>query len=80
MPPLLAGEYDSIIPVTKHGLLMNVGEVNGSVAFLGYRSFPDGTMGPAQMQKLIRDEGDKIISVDGVSTVSITLMTYFAGY
>jgi hypothetical protein len=49
---------------------MNVGEVGGSVAFLGYRSFPDGSKGPAEEQKLIREAGDKIISVDGVSTVS----------
>jgi hypothetical protein len=70
MPALLVGEYDTIIPVTVHGLLMNVGEVGGSVAFLGYRSFPDGSKGPAEEQKLIREAGDKIISVDGVSTVS----------
>lgn len=70
MPPLLVGEYDAVVPITKFGLLMNVGEINGSVAFLGYRSFPDGTKGPAEVQKLIRNVGDKIISVDGVSTVS----------
>jgi hypothetical protein len=69
MPPLLLGEYDATIPVTDHGLLMNVGEVNGCVAFLGYRSLPDGSKGPAEVQNLIRNTGDKIISVDGISTV-----------
>ena len=70
MPPLLVGEYDAVVPITSHGLLMNVGEINGSVAFLGYRSFPDGKKGPAEIQNLIRNVGDKIISVGGVSTVS----------
>ncbi len=70
LPPLLVGEYDALIPVTPNGLLMNVGEVNGSVAFLGYRSFPDGSKGPAEQQQLIKAVGDRIISVGGVSTVS----------
>jgi len=73
MPPLLVGEYDAVVPITSHGLLMNVGEVNGSVAFLGYRSFPDGSKGPAEVQNLIRSVGDKIISVSGVSTVSYSI-------
>jgi len=71
MPPLLAGEYDVTLPITEHGLLMNVGEMNGTVAFLGYRPMPDGSKGPAQLQNLLRSSGDRIIAVDGVSTVSI---------
>lgn len=70
MPPLLTGEYDAMIPVTESGLLMNVGEIDGSVAFLGYRPKPDGTKGPAEMQKLIKNVHDKIIAVNGVSTVN----------
>ncbi len=70
MPPLLVGEYDAVVPMTKHGLLMNVGEVHGSVAFLGYRQFPDGTKGPSETQNIIKSSGDKIIAVDGISTVS----------
>ena len=70
MPPLMVGEYDAVVPITSHGLLMNVGEINGSVAFLGYRSFPDGSKGPAEVQNLIRNVGDRIISVGGTSTVS----------
>jgi len=69
LPAPLSGEYDAIIPITSKGLMMNVGEMNGSVAFLGYRPFPDGSQGPAEKQSLIRNIGDKIISVDGVSTV-----------
>lgn len=69
LPPLMHGEYDTIIPITAKGLMMNVGEINGSVAFLGYRPFPDGSKGPAEVKKLVRNVGDKIIAVDGVSTI-----------
>lgn len=70
LPPLMAGEYDAIVPVTSKGLMMNVGEINSSVAFLGYRKFADGTRGPAEINQIIRGVGDKIIAVDGVSTVN----------
>jgi ribosomal protein L37AE/L43A len=69
LPPLLTGEYDAVVPITGKGLMMNVGEIHGSVAFLGYRQFPDGTKGPSELKNLIRGPGDKIIAVDGVSTV-----------
>lgn len=69
LPPLLTGEYDAVIPITSKGLMMNVGEIHGTVAFLGYRQFPDGTKGPSEITKLVRNVGDKIIAVDGVSTV-----------
>jgi hypothetical protein len=69
MPPPLTGEYDVIVPITANGLMMNVGEMHGSVCFLGYRKFPDGTKGPAERAKLIRNTGDKIVAVDGISTV-----------
>lgn len=71
MPPLLHGEYDAVVPMTKQGLLMNVGEVNGSVAFLGYRQFQDGSKGPAESKNIIKNSGDKIIAVDGTSTVRL---------
>jgi hypothetical protein len=70
LPPLLTGEYDTIIPITSKGLMMNVGELTGCVAFLGYRQFPDGAKGPAELNKLVRGVGDKIIAVDGVSTIN----------
>jgi len=70
LPPLLVGEYDAIIPITSKGLMMNVGEINGCVAFLGYRQFPDGSKGPAEVQNLIKSVGDKIIAVDGISTIN----------
>jgi len=69
LSPLLTGEYDAVVPITSKGLMMNVGEINGSVAFLGYRQFKDGTKGPAELNQLIRGQGDKIIAVDGVSTI-----------
>jgi len=64
----LHGEYDSVVPITQKGLMMNVGEINGSVAFLGYRQFPDGSKGPSEINNLVRGIGDKIIAVDGMST------------
>ena len=67
--PCLTGEYEAIIPITDKGLMMNVGEVNHSVAFLGYRQFPDGTQGPAEKKQIVRAVGDKIVAVDGISTV-----------
>jgi len=69
LPPPMTGEYDAVIPITYKGLMMNVGEMHGAVAFLGYRTFSDGSKGPAERANLIRNIGDKIIAVDGVSTV-----------
>lgn len=69
LPPPLVGEYDVVLPITAKGLMLNVGEVQGAVAFLGYRTFPDGGKGPAELYNLIRNVGDKIIAVDGVSTI-----------
>lgn len=70
LPQLLVGEYDAIIPLTPHGLLLNVGEVKkGRIAFLGYRQFPDGSKGPAELLNLVRRCGDLIIAVNGQSIV-----------
>mmetsp|Transcript_4601 Transcript_4601/g.10378 ORF Transcript_4601/g.10378 Transcript_4601/m.10378 type:complete len:2557 (+) Transcript_4601:190-7860(+) len=69
LPPLMNGEYDVILPVTPAGLLLNVGEVSGCVAFLGYRQLPDGSQGPAEIKGLIRKHGDLIIAVNGKSCV-----------
>ena len=69
LPPTMTGEYDAIVPITSKGLMMNVGEIHGSVAFLGYRQFPDGSRGPAEIANLIRNVGDKIVAVDGSSTI-----------
>lgn len=78
LPPLMVGEYDTVVPVTSRGLMMNVGEVSGSVAFLGYRKFPDGSKGPAEVANLIRNSGDRIIAVDGISTVGKTFKEVIA--
>jgi hypothetical protein len=70
LPAPFVDEYDAILPVTSKGLLFNVGEIHEAVAFLGYRQFPDGTKGPAEVANLIKSIGDKIIAVNGVSAVS----------
>jgi hypothetical protein len=70
LPPPMVGEYDAVLPVTPFGLMLNVGEMNGSVAFLGYRQGPNGIKGPAEVKQLMRNVGDKIIAVNGVSTIN----------
>ena len=35
LPKCLTGEYEIVVPVSSEGLMMNVGEMNGSVSFLG---------------------------------------------
>ena len=69
LPPPLDGEYDVRIPVTSSGLMLNVGEVKGNVAFLGYRKLPDGSPGPSEIRRLVRNHGDIIIAVNGQSVV-----------
>ena len=78
LPPPLVGEYDAIVPITSKGLLLNVGEIHGSVAFLGYRQFPNGSKGPAEIKNIIRNVGDKIIAVDGESTIGKTFKEVIA--
>jgi hypothetical protein len=39
--PVMAGEYNAIVPI------MNVGKIHGSAAFLGYRAFLGESKGPA---------------------------------
>lgn len=70
LPPPLTAEYDVVVPITSKGLMMNVGEISGAVAFLGYRKFPDGSRGPSELMQLIRNFGDIIIAIDGHSTVN----------
>lgn len=57
-------EYTVDWPLTVHGLMMNAGEVNGYVAFLGYKKLPDGSEGPAEKAKLVRNNGDRIMYLD----------------
>jgi hypothetical protein len=68
LPPPLFAEYDVVLPVTSKGLLLNVGESNGVVQFLGYRQL-NGGKGPAELANLVRATGDLIIAVNGKSTV-----------
>ena len=69
LPPLMPGEYDAIVPTTPSGLLMNVKGVEAFVAFNGYKKFPDGSKGPAELLNSVRRVGDKFIAVDGASTI-----------
>jgi len=70
LPPLLSGEYDAIVPSTREGLLMNVGEMDGAVSFLGFRRMANGEMGPSERKRLIRNYSDQIIAVNGVPTIN----------
>lgn len=72
LPPPLLGEYDTILPVTSKGLLMNVGELDGAVSFLGYRPLDHGVKGPAEVQGLIREVGDVITAINGQSVIGRT--------
>lgn len=59
-----------VIPMTPHVLLINVAKVKkGGIAFLGYRQFPNGLKGLAELKNLVR-YGDIIIAVNGQSIVT----------
>lgn len=49
--------------------MLNVGEVKGNVAFLGYRKLPDGSPGPSEIRSLVRNHGDIIVAVNGKSVI-----------
>lgn len=69
IPPLKAGEYNVLLPITSSGLLITLHELEkNTAAFSNYRAFPDGTEGPAQKNKLIRNKGDRIIMINGERT------------
>jgi hypothetical protein len=68
LTPLFRDEYDVALPVTSKGLLLNVGEKDGAVQFLGYRQLPNGK-GPAELAQLVHNVGDLIIAVNGQSAV-----------
>lgn len=60
-----SGFYDVEIPVTEHGLLLNITSYNSGAMFVGYRQLPSGEAGPAEQNNLMRRRGDKIVSVNG---------------
>lgn len=72
LPPLHIGEYDVALPLTTAGFMINVGEIQGCVAFVSYRPFPDGNIGPAEKEGLIRTPGDKIVAINGASTKNLS--------
>jgi len=57
--------YTVQLPVTQHGLLINITSLHGGAAFSSYRKNPYGDRGPAELQRLFRCRGDKIVSVNG---------------
>jgi hypothetical protein len=69
--PPVHGEYDASLPIsTKHGLMICIGDLDGSAVFTGYNRSVEGDKGPAELGNLIRDMGDRIIAVNGVITSS----------
>uniref|UniRef100_A0A7S2YFH6 PDZ domain-containing protein n=1 Tax=Entomoneis paludosa TaxID=265537 RepID=A0A7S2YFH6_9STRA len=70
--PLSGDEYDTIIhSVPSEGLLISLGRsANGNVFFQGYRPMARGGAGPAEICKLVRNYGDVLLFIDGVSTES----------
>jgi len=56
--------YTVWLPITEHGLLINITSFHGGAAFASYRKKPDGNPGPAELNRLIRCRGDRITSVN----------------
>ena len=54
------------------GLMLNVGDKDDCVAFMGYRELPDGSKCYAETNHLIKRLGDIIIAVNGRSCVGKT--------
>lgn len=59
--------YTLNVPITPHGLLLQIGSRAGCLIFDGYVAQPtDGKPGPAEMQKLFHRRGDLITKIEGV--------------
>ena len=91
LPPRKHSEYDTVLPMTNQGLLINVGDqitlmnlTNKELAllnigeteneltrtlFLGYRRFPDGSKGSAEIFTLVKEYRDVITALNGISIV-----------
>ena len=78
LPPRKPSEYDTVLPMTSRGLLLNIGEIPCDVglgndlthtAFLGYRSLPDGSKVVPEISTLVKEHGDVITAVNGISTI-----------
>eukprot|EP00545_Synedropsis_sp_CCMP1620_P001788 CAMPEP_0119012168 /NCGR_PEP_ID=MMETSP1176-20130426/6125_1 /TAXON_ID=265551 /ORGANISM="Synedropsis recta cf, Strain CCMP1620" /LENGTH=101 /DNA_ID=CAMNT_0006965085 /DNA_START=62 /DNA_END=364 /DNA_ORIENTATION=+ len=68
LPSLAPGEYDTLLPITKHGIMMNVKHSNDDIAatFGGYTRI-GGLKGPSELRNLCRNIGDRLIAIDGLS-------------
>lgn len=72
LPPLMPDEYDTIIQSTSSGLLMNLTMAQGQcVAFSGYVRYSDGSIGPTEANRCIRQVGDVIIAINGESVIGM---------
>jgi hypothetical protein len=64
-------EYDTVLPMSaEHGLMIRMGDLEGVAVFTGYSRYADGGKGPAELRRLIRNEGDRIVAVNGVMASS----------
>jgi len=68
-------QYEAFIPITPHGLLIMLkNKINGTVEFNGYAKKPDGSMGPAETDNLIRNLGDVVIEINGCTLKGLQFM------
>lgn len=69
-PPSIVYEVD--IPILANSIFLNVKSsmvydgIGYGARFVGYRTLPDGSQGPAEKQRLIRNTGDELVMVDNI--------------
>jgi len=72
---LKSGEYEALVPITSHGMLLSIASSpTKGIHFSGYRTFPDGSKGPAESRQLIKNVGDKIIGFNGFDTENMRFL------
>ena len=70
--PVPSTVYEVDIPILANSIFLNVKSdtmyegIGYGTRFVGYRTLPDGSQGPAEMQRLIRNIGDELLLVDGI--------------
>lgn len=66
--PVAPNQPDYVVewPVTKDGLLIKIGNVDGRATFMGYLLTKEGRIGPAQQANLLRAQNDHIVQVGSV--------------
>ena len=77
LTPPSENEYDTVLPISaEYGLMIRMGDLDGMAVFTGYSRYADGRKGPAELRKVIRNEGDRIVAVNGVMTSSFAHMCH----